>query len=1625
MKLTMPDSRSITNKEMLQIASEVSPGMTNVAKDSVRAAIRDAASEQNRYSQEHDSCAIVCNIHKAVRGSHGNVKRTLEALHKMGHRAGDVDGEGDGCGLLTDIPRILWANYLAEAGRPRWLAEDSRFFVGHLLIPMAHKQEEQAVKRRVSRMVQEEGFDLLLARDALTRKVALGASGRMQEPLFWQIAGLVSHSPLDRIDAKLFQLHLRIERETPIHVASFSTHTVVYKVRGDSRTLRNYYPELLMPDYTSKVTIGHTRYSTNTWSVFERVQPFTILGHNGEINTIQRLNEEARMVGAELVPGASDSQDVNRMLETLIHVYGFTLMEAMEILFPPILSNVASLSPDLQALHRYYRYAFGPFAQGPAAIVAHFANEALFSVDALGLRPLWFGETDKEYFFSSERGVVPTENVVRDPKPLAPGEKMAVRMSRDGEIEILDYVTIQQRLLRLAYRRFGSLSPVKRVLETMTYQESAERPADSVAITIPKAPNGAEKVENYLAAFGWRREHRDWVKQLSEHKKEPISSLGADEPLAPLDADPVNLADYIKESVAVVTNPAIDREREAEHFSTQVVVGARPSLAYGTVDLSGCSVVLPMPILIGGYPFPPLLDADSCQQVAGALGTMTVDRLLDFCGASKVHRLDCTFLAEESLPDAIERLKKEAVAAVQSGANLLLLDDASVWSGQRHWIDPHLAIAAVDSVLREEGQGDDNLRRRCGLVLRSGAIRNLHDIVVALGLGANAINPYLLLKTGVDSAQDLSAAEKRIRLTNLIIALNRGIEKVTSTMGIHALRGYGRVFGSIGLSDDLANLLGLHNYCGSKGHGLTWERLEAASRRRAEIAGMARPRLGHTHRLLSRMWKPAGRIARGEPDSSALFRQMEDLEETEPAALRHLVSFATPANVPEISAGEVDAGLTGHDLPFVISSMSFGSQGETAFLAYAEAAYRLNMISLNGEGGEPEDVLGVYPHNRGIQIASARFGITVDVLNSTDLIEIKIGQGAKPGEGGLLPSRKVTAKIAKTRRATQGIDLISPSNNHDIYSIEDLAQFIEELKTVNPKARIAVKLPVVPGVGIIATGVAKAKADVISLSGFEGGTGAARRHAIHYVGMPIEIGVMEAHHALVAAGLRDRVEIWADGGVRTPADVVKLICLGANRVGFGTMSMIAIGCTACRQCQFGTCYKGITTHIESVEEAKEKGVKHFEPLDLDLAVERLVNFFGAMGTEVKRITAGLGFRSVQDLVGRTDLLKQTRALQEVDLSRMLTPATAPELSAVDDWRIGRQVRRPRNHLTNLVSEVIEEAVQAGDTSVVFEDELVGPSDRALGTHLAGLLTRWQHGWDGRPANHAGEGKSYGPKRKEDVLMGTAGQAHYAQSLRALLYFHASSIPGNGLGAFNTDGIEIMVEGGAQDGVAKCACGGSVVVMKGLNYDGKRLDGSVGKYFAYGATRGLFIVQGNADSRACIRLSGADVVLGGRIEEPINDTLGFIGTRANVKGFLCEYMTAGRVVVLGDPGPWICAGMTGGVLYLRLDEKMGLDMEAIHRRLATGAHVELQMVQDEDAANLRYLLGEYVEQLNRTMQYQEAEAVQEYLENWRSVFVKIVPSPRRHAAQAPAKRGTLLAASTLVGTKGVQTGVVSV
>ncbi|MBM7704443.1 glutamate synthase (NADPH/NADH) large chain [Bacillus iocasae] len=1468
---------------------------------------------KNYHLHEHDACGIVSVIEKVNQPTKQNIEQCIDALNTMNHRAGFINDEGDGIGIHIDLPRALWKEKLKNAGKDEGVVDDPAFIVGHFFIA---KQADLVEKKAyITQLFTKYGLNLLFeADDSVVHSDALGPLAKNEEPYFWQVALLAND--LSSIPSTVFQLNIEMEEDDTLHVASLSHSYVVYKVMGAGETLRNYYSDLKHPLIASSITLGHNRYSTNTLTSFFRVQPFSLLGHNGEINTVAKLRDEARMLNVPLSNGGSDSQDLNRIIETLIIRDGYSLFEAVDVLFPPIINEIKAYPSHLQDMYTYMRESWGHFAQGPAGIISRYEDEAVFSVDALGLRPVWQLETESSYFFSSEPGIIPNSEYVAEPKPFAPGEKVGLKWNDQGKIELYPHSFFQQEV----YERFSS---------RISLQNDHERLAASTYEDAVSVPSVTKVTNGQYAAFGWDREHIQLLEQMAEKGAEPIRSLGHDAPLAALHPGRKNMADYIKESVAVVTNPAIDRDRETEHFSTRTVIGKRPSIT-GDEDNSYI-VELLSPLLIEGA------IGLKCSKL---IHQPSYDQLLHaFQQKQLVHYLSATFTEHETINEALKRLSLEAIESVQNGKTLLIIDDSKAHQDGQLLIDPHLIVSAIDQTLVK-----NHIRRDCSLLLRSGAIRSLHDVMVAFGLGADVINPYLLFAT--------VSEEEPQPVVNLYSALIKGIEKVISTIGIHELRGYGRLFSSIGLHEQIADVLAIVNFFGSDKLQHDFSSLKEDATARAHDFADEKARAGKSFHLFPRIWKAIGEVAQtGGYDT---YRdKLTEQETMNPTTIRHLTDLSKKDDT--VSPDSVDIGIAGHDLPFVIASMSFGSQNETAFRAYAEAAERLNMVSLNGEGGEIKDMLGKYPRTRGQQVASGRFGVNAELLNSSNLLEIKIGQGAKPGEGGHLPASKVTAKIAEARNATIGSDLISPSNNHDIYSIEDLAQMIAELKTANDQAKVAVKVPVVPNIGTIAVGIAKAGADIITLSGFDGGTGAARIHALQHVGLPVEIGVKAAHNALLEAGLRHKVEIWADGGIKSALDVIKVMLLGANRIGFGTLSMIAIGCTTCRGCHLDTCHVGIATQIESEAQAKEHGLRRFVPRELNPAVQGLINLFTAFGNELKALTASLGFERLQDIVGRSDLLVQARGQDALDLTPLLEVVDIQSLSQLE---VAASVEEPAFNLA-AGSEYLDAHVDTLTKS--REYEAVTSEQRILGSRVS--CHRVRNRLDGA----------------------------YKRLPNVQLTYKNGSIVGNGLGAYNSSGIHIKVSGGAQDGTGKTSFGGNIFVFKSKGKDGRYYNGSVGKGFGYGAQQGVLLAQGNADARAGIRLSGADMIIGGTVTTPIPEQEhGNIGTNANIKGFAFEYMTNGRGLVVGDPGPWICAGMTGGVIYLRHQPEMGLTKQALQRRIAKGAKVTIQALTDKGIQDVKELLSFYLEGLKEEGQYEEAEAIEKLRQNPEQHFLQVNP-----------------------------------
>ncbi|WP_075983409.1 glutamate synthase-related protein [Bacillus massilinigeriensis] len=1466
---------------------------------------------QEFYQMEHDACGIVSCMEKKKVPSRDNIFNCINALVTMNHRAGFINGEGDGVGIHIDIPRELWKEKLSNAGHNPDVVNQDGFLVGHVFIQRS--KDPESIKQELLEKINHHQLELIFETDDVTDSSALGPIAIQENPVFWQFA-CISNLSGKALSKKLFEVIVDLEQNEQVHVASLSQHHAIYKVMGAGDILPKYYHDLANPLAASTMTLGHNRYSTNTLSSFFRVQPFSILGHNGEINTISKLRDEAKMIGVPLVKNGSDSQDLSRTIETLICRHGFSLFEALDILFPPIINEIKAYPTHLQDLYTYIREAWGHFAQGPAGIISRFADEAVFSVDALGLRPLWMLETETSYLFSSEPGILPNSEYVSDPKPLAPGEKVGLKWNEDT-LEVYFQNNYQQQV----YNRFSKKIDLNNARKRLSPPPFSK----TISMHFPmKIHNGQYK------AFGWEKDHILLLEQMAEKGVEPIRSLGHDSPLAALNPERRNIGDFIKESVAVVTNPAIDRDRETEHFSTRTVIGARPSL-FENAKLSRV-IELNSPLLIEGK-----IGLD-CSTV---IAQPSFDQVIDiFQQENQLTYISATFNKEETVKEALDRICNEALQAAQQGKTLLVIDDAKAHQNDSFWLDPHLVISVIDQTLVKA-----EVRRSCSLLLRSAAIRSLHDIMVAFGLGADLISPYYMFMTVSD--------ETTKPIINLYSALIKGLEKVISTIGIHELRGYGRLFSSIGLNDEIVDILNIVNFFGSQNLSYNFDAMKEDAIERSKDYQNENERVGKTFHLFPRIWKAIGEVA-STGDYGVYREKISEQEQQNPTTIRHLTEFKKTQS--SLSPQDVNIRVGEHDLPFVISSMSFGSQNEIAFRAYAEGANRLNMVSLNGEGGEIKDMLGKYPKTRGQQIASGRFGVNAELLNSSNLLEIKIGQGAKPGEGGHLPGSKVTAKIAEARNATVGSDLISPSNNHDIYSIEDLAQMVQELKTANDKAKVSVKVPVVPNIGTIAVGIAKAGADIVTISGFDGGTGAARIHALQYVGLPVEIGVKAAHNALLEAGIRDQVEIWADGGIKSASDAFKVMLLGANRIGFGTLAMLSIGCTTCRGCHLDTCHVGIATQIESEAQAKEHGLRRFVPRQFDKAVQGVVNLFTAFGNELKALAASIGVNNLQAAVGRSDLLEQTKGMDQVDLTYLL--------KTLDISQMNSQNSAPTSASQLQVAvgaEYIDASVEELHHSREYQS--VTSEQRVLGS---------------RVSCHRVRGRLDGSYKKLAPVN---------------LKYIKGSIPGNGLGAYNTSGINIEVNGGAQDGTGKTSFGGQISILKSKGKDGKYYNGSVGKGFGYGAQAGLLVVQGNADARAGIRLSGADIIIGGQVTQPIPENEhGNIGSRANIKGFAFEYMTNGRGLVLGDPGPWICAGMTGGVVYLRQQPELGLTRDALQRRIAKGAKVTLSSIDEKGQNDIKELLCKYVELLSNQGQKEEVVELEKLIQNPQQHFLQVSP-----------------------------------
>ncbi len=1370
-------------------------------------------SEAAFQEEARDACGVgfIADVH----GRHGRhiLPLALAALGRLAHRgATDADGRtGDGAGVMTEIPWAILRPQLEVLGLAHTAAAD--IAVGLVFLP---RQEEAAAcaRRLLATSLAAHGLTPAGWRAVPIDEDALGDKAQRCRPDIKQVV-VMRHPGMDGNEFERRLCSARKEAEEraaayrldDFYVASLSHRTIVYKALVRAVDLAAFYSDLRQPEFETAFALFHQRFSTNTLPSWSMTQPFRLLAHNGEINTINGNRSWMRARGTPLPLGTSDSASLDEAL-SLLTITGRDPTHAMTMLMPPAWENDGELDEPTRSMMEYQSLLIEPW-DGPALVVFTDGNFVGAALDRNGLRPARYVLTmDGLVLVASEVGVLDLDErqVLRRGR-LASGEIIGVNLSAG---RFLDAEAIRTDLAsRHPYRRW--IDAQRATLQSVRAAAEDKRPR------LP--PRSVET----LRAFGYTRDELQLILgPMYKDGAEPLGSMGDDTPLAVLSSRKPLLFSYFKQRFAQVTNPPIDPYRESMVMSLDSRLGPAGDLL-ADASLAAPHVALP----------DPLLDSEDI----GAL-------LRWRCPGWSARRLTLLFLTESGFDLALERLLADAAHAARRGTTCLVLSDRGVDAAHAA-IPSLLAVSAVHQHLVREG-----LRLSTSIVAETGEVRDDHQIATLLGFGADAVCPWLAL----DVAETDDARTRYRR------ALTKGLLKIMSKMGVSTMRSYrgAQLFEAIGIGDDVID----HHFTGTPSFigGIGMEEIArdvldrhatafASGASALEDSGAFRYRQhGEAHAYEPRVVKALhNAISSGEPLD---YRTYADLVHArEPLALRDLLELRGGTPIPIDEVEPVSAIVR----RFMTAAMSLGALSSEAQQVLATAMNRLGARSNSGEGGEPPEHFwhSTHVNHRIKQVASARFGVTANYLVAADELQIKIAQGSKPGEGGQLPGHKVTAEIALVRHATPGTTLISPPPHHDIYSIEDLAQLIYDLKRVNPLATVSVKLVSSAGIGTIAVGVAKAHADAIEVSGHDGGTGASPLGSIKNAGTPWELGLSEVQQALIRGGLRGRVRLQVNGGLKTGRDVVLAALLGGEEFGFGTAALVAAGCVMARQCHLNTCPAGIATQREELRR-KFKGTP-----------DNVVRFFTAIAEELREILALLGYRTLAEIIGRSDLLEprlpSSGKASCLRLDRIL--AFNPH-----DTR-PRRCMEPRNDPPHTGQRIDERVIRrlrfspAGLEPIEMSLPITN-ADRSVGARLAGELVRR---FRGRPV---------APDTLRLLFRGAAGQS---------------------FGAFCIDGMRLVLEGEANDYVGKGMSGGEIVVRP---HASSRMRHQViaGNTLLYGATGGRAFIAGQAGERFAVRNSGALAVVEGT------------GDHA------CEYMTAGVVVILGPSGRNVGAGMSGGIVF---------------------------------------------------------------------------------------------------------------
>jgi len=1422
---------------------------------------KEAYTQQGLYQSqyEHDACGVgmVVNIHGGK--SHELVDNALRVLENMEHRGAETrDKTGDGAGIMVQIPH----EFILLQGIP--VPEKGKYGTGLVFLPKDEKAQQEILSVMIEE-IEREGLTLMHLRAVPTNPEVLGAAAREVEPDIKQIFVTgIADEQVPVFERILYKVRKRIENrvdDEDFYICSLSNKNIIYKGMLTSGQLRRYFPDLSNDYFTSGLALVHSRFSTNTFPKWKLAQPFRLLAHNGEINTIRGnrgwmkaretvLNSEALGDIKDLRPivqdGMSDSASLDNVFEFLM-MSGLSLPQAMAILVPESFNDKNPISEDLKAFYEYHSILMEPW-DGPAALLFSDGRYAGGMLDRNGLRPSRYTITKSGMMVvASEVGVMDFEpgDVVSKGR-LQPGKILLIdtqegKIFYDGEIK-------EQLAKAHPYREWLNENRVQ--LEKLKSGRHVE--------------NSVSNFEQKLVAFGFGQEDIDkTIVPMATAGQEPVAAMGNDTPLAVISDRPQVLFNYFRQQFAQVTNPAIDPIREELVMSLTEYIGAVGTNIL-TPDASNCKMVrLPQPVLTN-------TQLDILCNIRYK-GFKTIKLPMTFRPAPYSSRAggesDYT-QAGEDLRTSLDKLCKDAEQAVDDGYNYIILtdkvtEDPSLGEG-RGWvfIPSLLAVSAVHHYLISVGK-----RVQTALIVESGEIREVMHAALLLGYGASAICPYMTFAVLDDLVkkhkiqEEYATAEK-----NYIKAVDKGLKKIMSKMGISTIRSYrgAKIFESIGLSEDL-----LRRYFGTEVSTIGGIGLKEIARDAIRLQKAAKEQ-----KMLQNQgqfsWRKDGIKHAWNPETIAQlqlatrqgnyekFKQWSAIVDggEKPIFIRDFFRFKKAAKPTPIDEVEPIESIVKH---FVTGAMSFGALSIEAHEALALAMNKLGARSNTGEGGEDNaryhtEVDGVSLSSKTKQIASGRFGVTAEYLVNAEEIQIKVAQGAKPGEGGQLPGFKVNEIIAKTRNAIPGISLISPPPHHDIYSIEDLAQLIFDLKNINPTAAVSVKLVAESGVGTIAAGVAKAKADLIVISGAEGGTGASPASSMRFAGISPEIGLAETQQTLVINGLRNQVRLQTDGQLKTAKDVIIMAMLGADEFSFGTLPLIVLGCVMMRKCNTNTCPMGVATQNPELR-------KHFEG-----RAEYVVNFFTFLAQQVREYLSEIGVHSLKEIIGHTELIEinaanATDKQKTIDFSRLLHK---PETDKSLYW--------DRSAFTKVSGVKDEEIIKAAQKAIDTQEEVtldyaIKNTDRAVTTMLSGVIAK-KYGEAGLPDNTI-----------NIKFKGSAGQS---------------------FGAFAVHGLNLKLEGECNDYFGKGLSGGRISILPPTrsNEDFRAEENIIaGNTGLYGATGGELYINGKVGERFGVRNSGAIAVIEGAGDH------------------CCEYMTGGRVVVLGKTGRNFAAGMSGGVAYV--------------------------------------------------------------------------------------------------------------